>query len=215
MSTYSRLARRAAQHIILIVGLFGAVIGVFAAGSAAAEGNIEEGRVLADTCKGCHAVDTYNNVYPTYHVPRIGGQSADYLVAALTLYRDGDRAHVTMQAQASSYSDQDIQNISAYLASVVPPLTAGEPVGTAPAAAQVCASCHGATGIGQIATYPYLAGQHQDYLEESMAQYKRGTRKGINATVMQAQLLMLTPEDVRAIAKFYADQVGLQSLPLN
>lgn len=190
------------------------VLGFTGIGAAfAAEGDIERGRVLADTCKGCHAVDTYTNVYPTYHVPRIGGQSAEYLVEALAMYRNGDRQHATMAAQAASYSDQDIQDIAAYLASVVPPLSAGEAKGDAPAAAAVCASCHGAAGIGAIAAYPYLAGQHQDYLEQALTQYRNGERKGANATVMQAQLMTLSDEDLEAIAAFYAEQEGLQSLP--
>ncbi len=189
----------------LVVGLIGPVV--------AADGDVERGRVLADTCEGCHAVDSYTNVYPTYHVPRIGGQSAAYLIEALTLYRDGARAHGTMTAQAASYSDQDIRDIAAYLASVVPPLVAGEPKGTAPEAATVCASCHGAAGIGAIATYPYLAGQHKDYLLQALSQYKNGERKGANATVMQAQLMMVSEQDLQAIAAFYAAQEGLQSLP--
>jgi cytochrome c553 len=58
---------------------------------ASAEADAERGKVLADTCKGCHAVDSYNNVYPTYHVPKVAGQNAGYLASALTLYRDGAR----------------------------------------------------------------------------------------------------------------------------
>lgn len=192
-----------------------ALAALFAAGSAVAAGDIEKGSVLAETCKGCHAVDTYNNVYPTYHVPRIGGQSAEYLAAALTLYRNGDRPHATMQAQAAAYSDEDIQDIAAYLAAVAPPVTTKEPVGSAPESAQVCASCHGATGIGEIASYPYLAGQHEDYLKHALELYKGGKRKGVNATVMQAQLMSLTDDDIRAIARFYSKQQGLTTLPMD
>jgi len=193
-----------------------AVLALMVAGSAfAADGDIERGRMLADTCEGCHAVDSYNNVYPTYHVPRIGGQSAEYLVEALTLYRDGNREHATMAAQAASYSDQDILDIAAYLSSVVPPLAATEVKGEAPEAAAVCASCHGAAGIGEIISYPYLAGQHKDYLEQALSQYQSGARKGANAAVMQAQLLSVSEADLRAIAEFYAQQDGLQSLPID
>ncbi|NOR41492.1 MAG: c-type cytochrome, partial [Gammaproteobacteria bacterium] len=83
---------------------------------ASAEADAERGKVLADTCKGCHAVDSYNNVYPTYHVPKVAGQKVAYLASALTLYRDGARLHPTMVAQAASLSDQDIQDIAAYMA---------------------------------------------------------------------------------------------------
>lgn len=81
-------------------------------------GNAEAGRTLAYTCQGCHGVEGYKNAYPSFHVPRIGGQSAEYLAQALTEYKKGNRKHPTMQAQAQSFSDQDIADLSAYLSSV-------------------------------------------------------------------------------------------------
>lgn len=92
-----------------------------AAPAAAAQqlvGNAATGRTLAYTCQGCHGVTGYKNAYPSFHVPRIGGQSAEYLTQALTEYKKGNRKHPTMQAQAQSFSDQDIADISAYLSSV-------------------------------------------------------------------------------------------------
>lgn len=81
-------------------------------------GNAQAGRTLAYTCQGCHGVEGYKNAYPSFHVPRIGGQSAEYLAQALTEYKKGNRKHPTMQAQAQSFSDQDIADLSAYLSSV-------------------------------------------------------------------------------------------------
>ena len=48
--------------------------------------------------------------------PRVGGQHADYIVAALQAYRAGLRSHKTMRAQADSLSDQDMADIAAYFA---------------------------------------------------------------------------------------------------
>lgn len=76
------------------------------------------GRLLAYTCQGCHGLTGYKNVYPSYKVPRIGGQSAQYLSQALHAYRDGSRKHPTMQAQSSSFSEQDIADLSAYLSTL-------------------------------------------------------------------------------------------------
>ena len=84
--------------------------------SAHAAGDIEAGRIKANTCMGCHGIPNYNNAYPTYRVPRIGGQHPEYIVAALKEYREGKRAHSTMHAQGMSLSDQDIEDIAAYLA---------------------------------------------------------------------------------------------------
>jgi cytochrome c553 len=86
----------------------------FAAGAAGAAGDPAAGRIKSEACLGCHGIPSYNNVYPTYHVPKITGQSAEYLVAALQAYRDGQRTHQTMTPQALSMSDQDMQDIAAY-----------------------------------------------------------------------------------------------------
>jgi cytochrome c553 len=48
-------------------------------------------------------------------VPKIAGQNEAYLVNALKAYKSGDRQHPTMTAQASSFSDQDIADLAAYL----------------------------------------------------------------------------------------------------
>lgn len=81
-------------------------------------GNADKGRTLTYTCQGCHGITGYKNAYPNYHVPRIGGQSAEYLVNALTEYKKGARKHPTMQAQSESFSDQDIADIAAFLSTV-------------------------------------------------------------------------------------------------
>ena len=87
---------------------------------AAPKGDAQAGRALVYTCGGCHGVTGYKNAYPNYHVPRIVGQNFDYLVAALTAYKKGERAHPTMRAQGESLSEQDINNIAAYLSSLSP-----------------------------------------------------------------------------------------------
>ena len=86
--------------------------------AAPAAGDAAKGKQLTYTCQGCHGVTGYKNAYPNYHVPRIGGQSPQYLVNALTEYKAGKRKHPTMQAQAESFSDQDIADIAAYLSSL-------------------------------------------------------------------------------------------------
>jgi cytochrome c553 len=86
-----------------------------AASNAPLVGDAGNGRTLTYTCQGCHGVEGYRNVYPHYHVPRIGGQSSQYLVNALNEYKRGTRRHPTMQAQAQSFSDQDIADIAAFL----------------------------------------------------------------------------------------------------
>ncbi len=80
--------------------------------------DIEAGEVKATTCLGCHGIVNYNNVYPVYKVPKIGGQNEQYLVSALQAYKSGERSHATMQAQAASMSDADIADVAAWFASL-------------------------------------------------------------------------------------------------
>lgn len=89
-----------------------------AAAPAALTGDATRGKGLTFTCRGCHGVEGYKNAYPSYHVPKLGGQSEVYLRNALMEYRGANRKHPTMQAQAESFSEQDIADIAAYLSSI-------------------------------------------------------------------------------------------------
>ena len=89
-----------------------------AAAPAAAKGDAARGKGLTYTCRGCHGVTGYKNAYPSYHVPKLGGQSETFLRTALMEYREGHRQHPTMQAQAESFSEQDIADIAAFLSSI-------------------------------------------------------------------------------------------------
>ena len=76
--------------------------------------DIERGRELAYTCMGCHGITGFMNAYPAYHVPKIGGQNAEYIVIALQAYARGERDHPTMQAQGGSLSEDEMRDIAAY-----------------------------------------------------------------------------------------------------
>ncbi|MEN4951172.1 c-type cytochrome [Stenotrophomonas sp. TWI819] len=86
--------------------------------AAAVTGRFDNGRVLAYTCQGCHGITGYKNAYPSYKVPKIGGQTREYLSQALTEYRHGKRKHPTMQAQSMSFSEQEIADLAVYLSTV-------------------------------------------------------------------------------------------------
>jgi len=83
---------------------------------AQAAGDPESGYFKAQTCFGCHAAPGYTNVYPTYDVPKLGGQHAEYIEAALKAYAAGQRDHPSMLANAATLSDEDIADIAAFFA---------------------------------------------------------------------------------------------------
>lgn len=80
-------------------------------------GDVAAGKIKAQPCLGCHGIPGYFNAYPTYHVPKVGGQHPEYIIAALQAYKSGQRSHATMQAQAATLSEQDMADIAAFFAS--------------------------------------------------------------------------------------------------
>jgi cytochrome c553 len=170
---------------------------------AEAAGDVQRGKLLSYTCLGCHGIESYKNVYPTYNVPRLQGQHPEYLVAALKAYKSKERAHGTMHAQAASLSDQDMEDVAAYLSGE--PLKPGNAtIGTAPPkVTELCAACHGKDGVGITEAYPTLSGQHEDYLLRALVEYKKGDRKN---PVMPGFLTTLSDADLKLIAEYYAAQ---------
>ncbi|MDH4255064.1 MAG: cytochrome c4 [Gammaproteobacteria bacterium] len=190
-----------------LTALFALVCCALAAQSANAQGDADAGRVLAYTCMGCHGIDGYRNAYPSYRVPRLGGQRAEYIVAALDAYRNGTREHPTMRAQGGSLSDQDIRDLAAYFEggeSAADTVTEDDIRGLD--AARACLACHGVGGDAVIPKPPVLSGQHQEYIVHALGQYRSGARSG---TVMSAFAAGLTEDDVEAIAMFYSRRQGV------
>lgn len=102
------------------------LLALAAAGTAEAQsGDPQAGARLAGQCAGCHGIPGYRNAYPVYHVPKLGGQHAPYVVAALQAYKTGARAHPTMRAIAAGLSDQDMADLAAFFAA--PPSAGNAP----------------------------------------------------------------------------------------
>jgi cytochrome c553 len=94
--------------------------------------------------------------------------------------------------------------MSAFLAGpVVKAPVAAKPVGKIPDAAQTCVACHGTDGIGITPQYPTLAGQHADYLERALTDYKKGGRKN---AIMSGFAAQLSARDIKTISAYYAAQ---------
>jgi len=177
------------------------IVGLAAPGLASAA-DAARGAKLAYTCLGCHGIPNYKNSYPIYNVPKLGGQHAAYMVAALKEYKSQDRNHPTMHAQAATLADADLADIAAYLAGAELKPT-GRAVGTAPKASQTCVACHGNDGVGILPEYPNLAGQHEDYIVHALRAYKSGARKN---AIMAGMAAALTEKDIAELAEYYSSQ---------
>ena len=186
-----------------------ALVAAVAAQPALADGDVDAGREIAYSCLGCHGIDGYRNAYPSYRVPKLGGQKAAYLALALRGYRDGTRQHPTMEGQSKSLSDEDIESVAAYLASLgTETVAAGGSSNAGFDKAAACTACHGENGISVNALWPTLAGQHEDYLVQSLLQYRDGTRSD---PVMSAQAQLIAEEDIAVLARYYSRLEGLET----
>src|SRR5687767_11811871 len=104
----------------IISGLACSVLVLAAAPAVAADaaGTADAGRQKASMCMGCHNIPGYKTAFPSvYHVPKIDGQHAAYIVSALKAYKSGERRHPSMRAVAASLSDQDMADLAAFYAS--------------------------------------------------------------------------------------------------
>ena len=153
-------------------------------------------------CIGCHGLPGYQSSFPqVYKVPKIAGQNAKYIVAALNGYKSGDRKHPSMRGVAASLSDQDIADVAAYYEALGKGTTAA-PVPETPEApptalkakVAACEACHGKNFNNTVdPANPRLAGQYADYLLVSLKAYMtdHNPRIGRASVIMKG---MIAPE---------------------
>lgn len=105
----------------IALGMTGAILaaGLYAAAaqaqSTAPAPSATAAKVNVSMCIGCHGLEDYKTAFPSvYHVPRIAGQSQQYLIKALQAYRSGERSHPSMQGIAKTLSDQDMAALAAF-----------------------------------------------------------------------------------------------------
>ncbi len=80
-----------------------------------ADATAPAGDAPVSMCIGCHSIPGYQASFPqVYRVPKIGGQSQQYIESALKDYRQGNRAHPTMIGVAKGLTDQQISAVAAY-----------------------------------------------------------------------------------------------------
>jgi cytochrome c553 len=75
-------------------------------------------------------------------------------------------------------------------------------------AKEVCAACHGADGVSPSADFPKLAGQHRDYLEKALRDYKSGARKN---PIMAGFAAALSKEDIENLSAYFASRPAVLS----
>jgi cytochrome c553 len=225
----------------LFTTIFAVAVSCATAASLAQEikGDAKAGETKNAMCIGCHGIQGYQASFPeVYKVPKISGQGAKYIVAALNEYKKGERKHPTMRAIADSLTDQDIADLAAHYsadgltaatvkAAAAPAQAASEPVKPSKEpSAEVqallsksnCASCHGSNfSTPTDPAYPKLGGQHADYLFVALKAYNVGDKNpkvGRGNAIMGGMVKPYTNTELKLLANYLASIDGdLKTIP--
>lgn len=203
---------------LALLAAFGSAAAVQA--QEAKPGDKTAGSMKVQMCIGCHNIPGYQASFPeVFKVPKIAGQNAKYIAAALTAYRKGDRKFPTMRSVAASLTDQDIADVAAFYADLgkggekeaahapaTPPADAAKVLSQAN-----CASCHGADFNTPIdPSYPKLAGQYADYLYAALKAYQTSNNPhvGRNNAIMMGMARPFTHNELKTVSAYLASLPG-------
>jgi cytochrome c553 len=169
-------------------------------------------------CEACHGA--HGEGVAAAHVPRLTGQSAEYLKKQLDDYAVGTRDNPIMRNFAKALSEEQRGEFAMRYALMSAPLP---PAPKTPNALQLarghqlafqgdeqrrvpaCNGCHGPDGVGVLHAAPYLAGQSQDYLASALKTFQQGTRKNDAGELMRSVAKQLNEDDVAAVSSYYAN----------
>jgi thiosulfate dehydrogenase len=168
-------------------------------------------------CQGCHGADGSGNSAAA--IPRIAGQSSEYLEKQLKDYASGAREHPIMQNFAKALSDDDRAAVATFFGAMHSPvikintkhdaaqLALGHRLahqGSEQQHVQACQSCHGPDGVGVPHAAPYIAGQSAEYLTSALKSFKDGARKNDPGKLMSSVATGLTEADITAAAAYFS-----------
>ncbi len=178
----------------------------------AAKPDLAKGEATATAvCGACHTHDGSRGVAAN---PILQGQHPEYLVKQLIEFKSGKRENAIMKGFASTLSEDDMKNVSAYYASKKAKpgfatdktlVALGEKIyrgGIADRSIPACSGCHSPSGAGIPAQNPRLAGQHADYTAAQLTSFREGIRK--NNVQMSGVAAKLNDREIKALADYIA-----------
>lgn len=224
-----RTTPRQLAHLVLLPALLLSGLSSLAAaqeGSASSPPDPEAGQGIVvgtfdaaagGACFQCHGQKGEGDATAAF--PRLTGQSYGYLVKSLQDYASGARQNEIMSPIAEALTEQEMQDVSAYYASLEDDTVTSAPppetellqygaalaaVGSAELGIQGCLNCHGPEGAGLGYNYPYLAGQHAAYLEAQLRAWQEGTRTGDPLDIMANIATRMSDREIAAVAAYYS-----------
>jgi cytochrome c553 len=184
----------------------------FSAQAQSAKPDLVQGAAsYAQVCVACHAADGNSTIAEN---PSLAGQHPEYLIKQLQEFKSGKRENAVMAGFAAMLSDDDMRNISHWLATQKPAggvatnkdtIRLGERIyrgGIADRQIAACAGCHSPNGAGLPAQYPRLAGQHAGYTEAQLKAFRDGVRH--NNAQMTGVASKMNDREIKAVADYIA-----------
>lgn len=178
---------------------------VIVSGPAAAQNAQRGAELSAQSCVSCHGPDGRSQ---QPGIPSLAGQPAEFITMQMILFREGLRTAPPMNDFARGLSDGDIEDLAAHFAAL-PPAAPDDrrprdaalfERGQALAAQMRCGVCHlpDYRGRNQI---PRLAAQREDFLAQTMADYRDNRRIGSD-TQMNSVMYRVSDADIAALAHY-------------
>lgn len=163
-------------------------------------------------CTYCHGASGQG--YRAYFtMPRLAGQTPEYLINQLNAYADGSRKNIYMHKVARNLSPSMRSAIARHFSALGAKPVARDGEGRSSEGRKIyqeglpeaniaaCAACHGTAGEGTGAI-PRLAGQLSGYTQKTLANWSRERGHGGNAAVMAPVAASLSKSQVAAVASY-------------
>ena len=163
----------------------------------------------SQSCASCHNADGNSAIAAN---PKLAQQHPEYIVKQLTEFKAGKRKNAVMNGMAAAVQDADMPNIAAFYASKQAKpgfaknkdtVALGEQIyrgGIAAKQVPACAGCHSPNGAGIPAQYPRVGGQHADYMESQLNNFRSGARA--NSVQMMAIAAKMNDKEIKAVADY-------------
>ena len=184
----------------------------FAAGDTPAKPDLVKGQASFEAvCAACHGADGNSTIVLN---PKLAQQHPEYLLKQLHDFKDDKRADPIMKGFATMLSDEEMRNITAWLATQPAKngfatdknlVQLGERIyrgGIPDRKIAACVSCHSPNGAGIPAQYPRLSGQHADYTVKQLNAFRDGSRA--NNLQMKDVAAKLNDREIKAVADYIA-----------
>lgn len=188
-----------------------ACVALIVTSNVCAGGDPAAGKTKNAVCTACHGSAGVSTT-PTW--PNLAGQNAEYIVKQLHDFKDKKRENPQMSPMTAALTDQDIEDLAAYYASLDPAvgeaapknITEGENLyraGNASTGVAACMACHGPDGSGNpAAKYPALSGQHAEYIEATLKAFKSENRANDEKNIMRTIAGKMTNDEIETVANY-------------